>query len=99
MPLFIPKYFIVHNANDIKLKANHGGLKVNKENTLNVRRLVGAIFLALGAFFGFVEAQSVSSVAMFGIVRDYQGFLGCRISNLVFCYIKNSTKQKSGTNC
>lgn len=75
MPLFIPKYFIVHNANDIKLKANHGGLKVNKENTLNVRRLVGAIFLALGAFFGFVEAQSVSSVAMFGIVRDYQGFL------------------------
>lgn len=48
---------------------------MNKENTLNVRRLVGAILLALGAISGFIEAQSVSSLAMFGRIRDYQGFL------------------------
>lgn len=48
---------------------------MNKENTLNVRRLVGAIILTIGALSGFIEAQSVSGLAMFGMVRAYQGFL------------------------
>lgn len=93
--------FFVHNAKDVKLKVNYGGLKVNKENTLNVRRLVGAILLALGAISGFVEAQSVSSLAMFGRIRDYQGFLywfaacGIGIAIWYFVTLKSQPNKKS----
>lgn len=85
--------FFVHNAKDVKLKVNYGGLKVNKENTLNVRRLVGAIS-------GFVEAQSVSSLAMFGRIRDYQGFLywfaacGIGIAIWYFVTLKSQPNKK-----
>lgn len=93
--------FFVHNAKDVKLKVNYGGLKVNKENTLNVRRLVGAILLALGAISGFVEAQSVSSLAMFGRIRDYQGFLywfaacGIGIAIWYFVTLKSQPNKKA----
>lgn len=48
---------------------------MKSENSLNVRRMVGAILLALGAIGGFSESQSVSGLAMFGLVRQYQTFL------------------------
>jgi predicted membrane channel-forming protein YqfA (hemolysin III family) len=47
----------------------------NKENTLNVRRLVGGIFLAIGAVSGFFTASSYSGAAMFGVVREFQQFM------------------------
>lgn len=45
------------------------------EHSLNIRRMVGAILLAVGAIGGFSESQSVSGLAMFGLVRQYQTFL------------------------
>jgi predicted membrane channel-forming protein YqfA (hemolysin III family) len=47
----------------------------NQENTLNVRRLVGGIFLAIGAVSSFFTASSYSSSAMFGVVREFQQFV------------------------
>ena len=45
------------------------------KNTINVRRMVGGILLAAGAFGTFTTAQSYSGAAMFGIVRQFQSFL------------------------
>ena len=74
---------------------------MNNKNSLNVRRLVGAILLALGALSGFIEAQSYSSVAMFGLVREYQGFLywfsawGIGIAIWYFVTLKKPTNKKA----
>lgn len=48
---------------------------MEEKDSLNVRRLVGGIFLAIGAVSGFFTAQSYSSAAMFGIVRQFQSFM------------------------
>lgn len=74
---------------------------MNNKNSLNVRRLVGAILLALGALSGFIEAQSYSSVAMFGLVREYQGFLywfaacGIGIAIWYFVTLKSQPNKKA----
>lgn len=74
---------------------------MNKNNTLNIRRLVGAILLTLGAISGFIEAQSVSGLAMFGQTRDYQGFLywfaawGIGIAIWYFVTLKSQPNKKA----
>lgn len=71
------------------------------QNTLNVRRLVGAILLTIGALSCFFTAQQYSNLAMFGKVRFYQSFLyyfavvAAGLAIWYFVTLKKPTNQKA----
>ncbi|WP_276804615.1 hypothetical protein [Lactobacillus hominis] len=74
---------------------------MNIEKNLNVRRLVGAILLAIAGLLCFIESQNVSGLAMFGIIRDYQTFLyffgawGVGLAIWYFVSLKKPTSKKA----
>ena len=74
---------------------------MDNKNAINVRRLVGAILLVVIALLCLIESASVSSAAMFGIVRDYQTFLyffaawGTGLAIWYFVTLKKTVSKKA----
>lgn len=72
-----------------------------EKGSLNVRRMVGAILLAIGGVSALIEINSVSGSAMFGIVRYYQEFMyffmawAIGLAIWYFVTLKNPTNRKA----